>query len=544
MTTRELDEWVILRGIDGAPIIDASADFAPAHYLIHEWREYAVHPKEGAPHRGQIELVGLPARRLPFGGGVLFSFQNQLGLARLEVRVGRSSIPLTLEVLSQKYPSAEEHRAFYNPLVRQLSEYAATLPFALETPTELRVRESTRPPSDLFAWHFLRSHAGEILAALRIVLREPRRFLVSVDRDTDIDRASVVGMDQIAEVIARPADLQAVTAGRAYHWGLARTLEHRPTGRRFLPTRLQISQAEETLDTPEHRFVRAFLEEISNTIGRLQTRDELPEDGRKELKASYGEILEALHSSFLAEVGPMTVFPSTSRILRRAYGYRKLLDAWRAFHLSAVPFDLLEHALDARDVATLYEWWCFYELVARIGQLKPRVAVTLDLVDEFVGLRRGIRVRFSEGWDLVFNRPFHRGRGDWRSYSLGLRPDFVLAHDGTPVVALDAKFRFDVGDWEAAGESEDGAEPIFAAQLDRIDASQYRLAKTADIYKMHTYRDALGLRAAIVVYPGREGDTAPFFAAGGDGPALCTLASLLEDPPPIGVGAFPMSPES
>jgi hypothetical protein len=27
-------------------------------------------------------------------------------------------------------------------------------------------------------------------------------------------------------------------------------------------------------------------------------------------------------------------------------------------------------------------------------------------------------------------------------------------------------------------------------------------AKRADLYKMHTYRDALGVRAAVVVYPG------------------------------------------
>lgn len=544
MTVRQLSEWVVFRGIGDAPIVDAGADFAPAQYLVHEWREYAVQWKDGAPDHGQIEVVGLPARRFPLDGGVLFSFENQLGLARIEVHAGGTSIPLTVEVLSYKYPSPEAYRAFYDSLVRQLSERAATLPFAAEAPTALRVRESTRPRSDLFAWHFLRQEASDILGALRIVLREPRRLLVSEDRDIDIDRASAMDPSGLTEVVARPADLQPVSPDRrAYDWRLARALEHRVTPRRFLPARVPLSQADETLDTPEHRFVRAFLEELSNAMERLKRRNELPEDGRKELKMFHGEIREALHSAFLSEVGPMMVFPSASRVLQRALGYRELLDAWRAFHLSADPFESLERALDARDVATLYEWWCFYELVDRIRRTKCLNRLDTS-VDAFAGLQYGARAEFCEDWELIFNRPFRRGKGPWHSYSLPLRPDFILARNGAPLVALDAKFRFEEGDWQAAADLSHDFDAPGGADFPRTSPAASRFAKQVDIYKMHTYRDALGLRASVVVYPGRESDASPFYAATHDGPDSCSLASLLDDPPPKGVGAFPMSPES
>jgi predicted component of viral defense system (DUF524 family) len=55
-------------------------------------------------------------------------------------------------------------------------------------------------------------------------------------------------------------------------------------------------------------------------------------------------------------------------------------------------------------------------------------------------------------------------------------------------VLLDAKFR---ADREAAPDEE-------AA----LSGAAQRVVRQADLYKMHTYRDSLGVRAAVAVYPG------------------------------------------
>ena len=60
---------------------------------------------------------------------------------------------------------------------------------------------------------------------------------------------------------------------------------------------------------------------------------------------------------------------------------------------------------------------------------------------------------------------------------------------------------------------------------------------------MHTYRDALGLRACLVVYPGRQADPAPFYATDGTVHRDWSLARLLADATFAGVGALPLSPE-
>ena len=73
------------------------------------------------------------------------------------------------------------------------------------------------------------------------------------------------------------------------------------------------------------------------------------------------------------------------------------------------------------------------------------------------------------------------------SYSVPLRPDFTWKRNGQAEVVFDAKFRLERLD--IAGED---------------DGSPETTAKRADLYKMHTYRDALGVRAAVAVYPGNE----------------------------------------
>ena len=145
MDIHPLTETLVLRGLGGAPVLPAGAEFAPARYLVYEWRDYAVEWTGPGPERPAVELQGLPPeawRRV--GGAAVFRFENQLGLARLQVQAGGAAVPLALEVLSPKYPTAEAHRAFYDALVADLSARAATLPFAVAAPTALRARESRR----------------------------------------------------------------------------------------------------------------------------------------------------------------------------------------------------------------------------------------------------------------------------------------------------------------------------------------------------------------------------------------------------------------
>lgn len=224
-------------------------------------------------------------------------------------------------------------------------------------------------------------------------------------------------------------------------------------------------------------------------------------------------------------VGEMQIFPADSPVLRRRDGYRDLLTLFRELHTARKPlFDELSAALPARDVATLYEIWAFFRLAADLtrclGYWDQPMLMLRSAPD--MGLGWHTAADLGDGWKLVYNRSYRGGRG---SYSLGLRPDYTLQHRGQPEVVLDAKFKFD----------EKALLPTDDAPMDDRD----RDVKAVDLYKMHTYRDALGIRAAVVVYPG---DVSRFYPVTGGGQVEASLEALVASSLE-GIGAISLVPE-
>jgi len=176
--------------------------------------------------------------------------------------------------------------------------------------------------------------------------------------------------------------------------------------------------------------------------------------------------------------------PLASQVLLRRDGYREFLHLWQQFHQARRPlFAALQAAIDLRDVAALYEFWTFFALVEEIqAQTKEQTAIDLQLTDE-QGLCWQSEARFGTAGTLIYNQSFSK-----RSYSVPLRPDFAWWHGETLRAVFDAKFRLEHLVQEGMSE----------------DESPRALVQRTDLYKMHTYRDALGVSAVIAVYPGTE----------------------------------------
>jgi hypothetical protein len=76
-------------------------------------------------------------------------------------------------------------------------------------------------------------------------------------------------------------------------------------------------------------------------------------------------------------------------------------------------------------------------------------------------------------------------------------------------VVFDAKFRFDVKDLIEEGLDKEILEEVEEKAVK--EGKFEKIVKIEDVYKMHTYRDALRCRAAIVVYPGDNTSTEVMF---------------------------------
>jgi uncharacterized protein len=186
-----------------------------------------------------------------------------------------------------------------------------------------------------------------------------------------------------------------------------------------------------------------------------------------------------------------------------------------------------------RDVATLYEYWAFFQLAQAVatlvGQtfdLDPLVRMTEDGLN--IGLRMGTATVLSGetvrhgrrlALELWFNRTYRRGSGPAESWTRPMRPDYSL-HIGPglgelaafePIVLhFDAKYRVDFAS-ELFGAN---AEVVDSTQVEQAGSQGHRGgALRADLLKMHSYRDAIRRSAgAYVLYPGgdEELSAAPF----------------------------------
>lgn len=309
---------------------------------------------------------------------------------------------------------------------------------------------------------------------------------------------------------------------------------HRPVaGMRSLPRHVTRQISDETLDTVPNRFVRFALEHwkaLASKVADLLTddvgssRSAAAERGVREARRLEVELGHLLDIPAIAEAGRLERFPASNTVLNSRVGYREI---FRSFLIGEVATSLTwdggedVYGAGKRDVATLYEYWVFLELMAAIEAIpgfefdrSPLVAQTKDGMSlELVrgrtialtaaGSRRGRRVQL----ELHFNRTFDRPS----SWTVQMRPDCSLrirpegaAWDAETWVHFDAKYRVDQYSLRSAGDSADTPHSGDADALEVPELAAAR-AQRADLQKMHAYRDAIKRTAgAYVLYPGDD----------------------------------------
>ena len=233
-------------------------------------------------------------------------------------------------------------------------------------------------------------------------------------------------------------------------------------------------------------------------------------------------ILElAANAPFVTEAGRLFGFQAPSQALVKADGYREVFRFLGRFDppcVAAAVGGRDDPAARGADMATLYEYWVFLKVLEAAVQVSGRRPVEKPEIrrDEIgeslaVGLSTGLGPNITIRFNPTFGRP------SATAYSTPLRPDVIVEVDGVRH-AFDAKYRLDRFD-AREGDADD-------------DSATY---KRADLYKMHTYRDAISeLKTAFVVYPGSE---FVFFDRSGlkhIGPDTIAF--------PDGVGAAPLRP--
>jgi hypothetical protein len=339
---------------------------------------------------------------------------------------------------------------------------------------------------------------------------------------------------------------------------IPRQLQHLPM--RSVPAEVESTHSAGTFDTPANRFVRyVFSRWLSLALDALSAVRAEPRvgagpRGRAEEEAEWVATTceEMLSTPPLRDAGPMRTFRAADQVLLRRGGYREVL---RAFALAettvALDVELPDDAFSAtqRNVAALYEYWCFAALARVMSAVSEAPPAGLLFTPSATGLslvlRQGEASRLT--WDLQvddralvadlwFNRSFEPGDdpsteiGSWAGRlrpdaSLRIRPKSARPHDAIDPdldvwVHFDAKYRIEALTLDTALDDADGAG-------DAATPARPTTARREDLLKMHAYRDAIHRSAgAYVLYPGS-----------GSGALRREFHEVLP-----GLGAFPLRP--
>jgi len=470
-------------------------------YLF-EWTNYFVIVEDV---KGEVKIqIGDKIIGHKIKDVIPFEINNYIGRTKIKIFEGNKVIELRqVEVLSEKIPKMygkdlsslriEEiinlHNTFCKEIIDEITNKVISLPFSICSPTGFEFVETEEPINELFAYHFLRSNRDRIISAYENILRYAHRKLVEelewMDfwKATDVDEDTVLGIAYYPEYLV-PSELAVVEIN----------------GKSYSPMKVLQRNKYETFATPENRFAKHFLAELIGWCERVLERlankmDEKEEKGISEL---YAMLEYFWNDPIFSDVGELTMFPYTSHVLLKREGYRDLLELWREFKAYSPFFGELERAIANKDIAKLYEYWCFFRLVEELGKILGRYK--LEIVVKPTGeLSEGnVYAVFENGWKLYYNRKL-------KGYSVSLRPDFSIFDQNDLVGVFDAKFKLDIADADKFAEED-------KEMKDKPNLQTW--AKLEDIYKMHTYRDALKAKFAVVLYPG---DMSMFFKVNRDG---------------------------
>lgn len=445
---------------------------------------------------------------LRFGNGVGRYRAGQLGVLR--VRSGKWT------------------ECHYDEMLSDISRRAAALPFHAGAPSALPYSRSELEAPDVlyhaFVWlrHAVLEGEALLVGALWAVVRDPHRHMVQNERVVPADRAVRLSARAIDEIANGVRPFRRVPMGRGLLQG------------DMFPVEVTETIAQPTTDTAENRFVLAFLRSCGAVLDGMRKRVScertvLARRVRDDCDAIEAELAPIKRHRVWEDVGAMRFFPASSTVLQRRSAYREVLRQHILLRMAskALPLDAeeVEHLLEVKDIARLYELWAAFAVVDAVRASKGDVAWAAQPATDELGskLGCGLIARWSDGTEVAYNVTYSMSPSLYgHSWSVSLRPDVTLQIPSGPSAGLhllDAKFRLD-------------------GTLDRKPQNAEGDAKAGDLHKMHAYRDAIPeARSAWVMYPGTE-----FRAWCEDGHEVENVADLTGAI--AGIGAVPVVPGS
>ena len=298
------------------------------------------------------------------------NYKNEIGRSEIQIiyKVGKETRTFRFgcEVLSTKLDYHEHWRAIVEDIEREYR--MLSLDYLRRTFHGFSPDQNGEHP-DIVWWSVFEEEQRKFIKACKSIVDRPRHRLHG------------------EEVYLRADKLKQTP----------HNIENRLAEHRKEPAYLyRVEQQVQSNDTQENRFLKFALQQIGKRYEELRQRIEAVKtasETMKEAMLATSETLKRLqHHPFFRTVGRYKGMNQESMVLQRATGYSQVYRTWNLLRRAYSLNDGL-YRLQTKDIATLYEIWCFIE-VSHI------VKEQLHLENEDVEHRNRMEMNGIFSWEL------------------------------------------------------------------------------------------------------------------------------------------------
>jgi len=389
-----------------------------------------------------------------------------------------------------------------------------------------------------------RSHLNQIL---QNIMDNPYKILLPEEKLRNIEDAQIISSLRIIDMITSEACLKRVANGGHINTGMEQ----------FQFTKAYNEEVQISYDTYPNRFVKFFLKFmhllLNNCLNELKIQDEGKgtnfETFLKKLINEGNEMkkntLRFLSKDFFNEVSDLRYLTQPPQVLLKEERYKTVFKAYLDLISGVVADDRLEELLKdpIRDMPELYEYWCFLKIAELVTNENGEIEIKFKPGKEKTDIEKW-QIK-NKNFSLVYQKNIsNKNNEKLYSYTLPLKPDIFL-ESNNKLYLFDAKYRVDF--IEEIKDFPDEKTDEWKREEKR---GTYKLA---DLYKMHTYREAIKKGKedgkpiwVIALYPGNK---IALYSENGKSIDIelnniepKRVDEELEKLSPGGVGAIPFSP--
>ena len=313
------------------------------------WVEF----KEGCSDIGRPELRHMDANaRFKVRANSLFGpleFGNDIGRSDFSFAYRRDGVmrrfSVSFDVLSTKL----DYHNHWKKIVADVESEYRMLAYDFLKRTYHTIKEDPEgETSDMIWWNVFREERESFLTACRLILNRPKTRHLQYEEWRRADQLRMIG-PQLENEIA----------------------EHRGD-----PARLyRVMVDDDSRDTPENRFFKFAVETVSARHALLSERVREAAVKRnasaaflREIDETAAALDEIRANPFFRGVGRFEGIKQVSLVLQQGVGYADVL---RIFGVLTAFYSLHDglFSLETKDIAELYEIWCFIEVKNRVANL-------------------------------------------------------------------------------------------------------------------------------------------------------------------------------